>query len=100
MKDKICKNCRHFKPKSITYGVKIGECNKCTSTSIPYAGDFVFTKGEPENPEPLKVCGNFGCIRFERKTIENDKNVGWVLLALLIIFVGLLYYGIYTMRHA
>lgn len=101
MKKKNCSNCKHFKQKDITYGVKIGECNHCTSTSIPYAGDFAFTGGDPHNPDPLKVCGNFGCIRFEpmKKQInwllERDQTTNVVLSCIVGIVIGIIFSYIY-----
>lgn len=65
-KNKLCKNCKHFKKHDEVYGIAIGFCQTVAGTSEPYKGDFVFTQGQATNPQPLKVAGNFGCIRFKK----------------------------------
>lgn len=70
-KPKLCKNCKHFDKTNIVYGVQVGNCHEVAGVSKSYAGDLVFTDGNVYSPDPLKVGGNFGCIRFERKKHDH-----------------------------
>ena len=60
-KKKLCRNCKHFKSSFEMYNHTQGLCHESTSTSAPFAADFI------SSDVPIKTWWNFGCVRFEEK---------------------------------
>lgn len=69
-KPKTCNNCKHFNEITRVYTIPIGLCSHATVTSGIFKGDFIFNSTTVNGTvihDQIKVAGNFGCIRFERK---------------------------------
>jgi len=60
-KSKKCRDCKFFETNFEMYNHTQGYCKESTVTSAPFTADFISSE------TPIKVCWNFGCIRFKKK---------------------------------